>query len=72
MPKQTSEVQEYMTEQINPFIEPLVFEMVQKRPDNPIRYAIEWLIKLEHRNGYRSDTTFNSDDEEEEDQDVVR
>ena len=46
--------------------------MVQKRPDNPLRYAIEWLIKLEHRNGYRSNTSCSSDDDEEEDKDVVR
>ena len=71
MPKQISEIQQYMAEHINPFIEPLIFEMVQNRPDKPIRFAIQWLIKLERHKGYCSQTNFNSDDEEE-DQDVVR
>ena len=72
MSKQPTDVQQYMSTYINPFIEPLVYDMVEKRPDSPLHYAIQQLIKLEHRNGYRSNTSCSSDDDEEEDKDVIR
>jgi hypothetical protein len=43
MKRVNQEVHDYIANHINPFIEPLVTELVRKRPANPLNFAINWL-----------------------------
>jgi|JI9StandDraft_2_1071091.scaffolds.fasta_scaffold415711_1 hypothetical protein len=71
MKKHNQEVHDYIVRQVNPFIEPLVYQLALKKPADPIAYAINWLTDFERRQKYRSRTVINSDTEEE-DQDEVK
>lgn len=46
MPKKhNKEVHEYITNKVNVFIEPLVYDLVVQKPNNPVEFAIEWLTR---------------------------
>lgn len=37
------EIKEYISSQVNVFVEPLVYALVKSRPSNPVAFAINWL-----------------------------
>lgn len=65
MKKPNQEVHNYIVKHVNPFIEPLVYQLAIKRPADPLNYAITWLTEYEKRQKYRSRTVINSDTEDE-------
>ena len=60
MESQTAEVHEYIKKHVNPFIEPMIYDLVLKRPGNPIEYAITWL-KNYHDNQLQTKMITESD-----------
>ena len=43
MSEKKKEINEYLVNHVNPFIEPLIYEIVKKRPVDPESFAIAWL-----------------------------
>jgi hypothetical protein len=43
MSEKKKEVQQYLAEHVNTFIEPMVYDMVKKRPADPVAFSIQWL-----------------------------
>ena len=64
MEQKKLEIKEYISSQVNIFVEPLVYNIVKKRPNNPVLFAINWLKTYaeEHAQPEQSD----SESEEEE------
>ena len=44
------EIKEYISSQINVFVEPLVYNIVKARPTNPVAFAINWLKDYAEKN----------------------
>ena len=44
------EIKEYISSQINVFVEPLVYNIVIARPSNPVAFAITWLKDYAEKN----------------------
>ena len=43
MEDKKKEISEYLTKNVNIFVEPMVYELVKKRPSDPSGYALNWL-----------------------------
>ena len=65
MKKTNQGVHDYIVDHLNSFIEPMVVELVKKRPANPINYAINWLTQFDMKKSYRSRKVIESDTDEE-------
>ena len=61
--KENGEVYDYIRNQINTFIEPLVYNLVLNKPANPIQFAIDWLHKFDKRKKLQSGHEISSDEE---------
>lgn len=71
MRKHNPEVHSFIERQVNPFIEPLVYQLVLQRPANPLQFAIDWLTNYAQRPPAVR-TAQSDSDTEEECQDEVR
>lgn len=45
MSEKKKEVQQYLAEHVNTFIEPMVYDMVKKRPADPVAFSVQWLTE---------------------------
>ena len=63
------EIKEYISSQVNVFVEPLVYNIVKARPTNPVAFAINWLKDYAEKNKKIVDC--DSEDDEDEKQDMV-
>lgn len=45
MSEKKKEVQQYLAEHVNTFIEPMVYDMVKKRPADPVAFSVKWLTE---------------------------
>ncbi len=62
MEEKKVEIKQYISSQVNVFIEPLVYNIVKSRPQNPVEFAISWLKDYAIKQKKKED----SDSEEEE------
>jgi hypothetical protein len=46
MSEKKKEVQNYLTTQVNTWVEPMVYEIVKKRPADPAAHALQWLTNF--------------------------
>ena len=61
------EIKEYITSNVNVFIEPLIYNLVKARPASPVTYAINWLQNYKEENSKKEE----SDSEDEESAEVI-
>ena len=66
MSDKKAEIQDYLSKNINIFIEPLVYEIVKKRPSDPLAYAQQWLAKKMTEKKETESFDSESDDDIEE------
>lgn len=46
MSEKKKEVQEYLAAHVNTWVEPLVYDIVKKRPADPVAHALQWLTNF--------------------------
>ena len=46
MSEKKKEVQGYLAANINTWVEPMVYDIVKKRPADPAAYALQWLTNF--------------------------
>jgi hypothetical protein len=63
MEEKKIEIKQYITSQVNVFIEPLVYSIVKSRPQNPVEFAITWLKDYAAKQKKKEDS--DSEGEEE-------
>jgi hypothetical protein len=59
------EIKTYITKTINVFIEPLVYTLAKKRPQDPVSFALKWLTDYASKNKSTSPDTDSESDETE-------
>jgi len=64
--KENKQVHDYIKNEINTFIEPLVYNLVLSKPGDPIQFAIDWLIKFNKNKKLKSGHSISSDEEQDE------
>lgn len=67
MESKKAEIKEYISKEVNVFVEPLVYTLVKERPANPVAFAINWLKDYAEKHRKQEE----SDSEGEEEQDVA-
>jgi hypothetical protein len=67
MESKKAEIKEYISKQVNVFVEPLVYTLVKERPANPVAFSINWLKDYAEKHRKQEE----SDSEGEEEQDVA-
>ena len=46
MLEKKKEVQEYLAAHVNTWVEPMVYDIVKKRPADPAAHALQWLTNF--------------------------
>ena len=46
MSEKKKEVQDYLAANVNTWVEPMVYDIVKKRPADPVAHALQWLTNF--------------------------